>query len=194
MYGGLGKVGLDYMGKKTQDALFDGAEGDNAANKGADEYVVPAFSAQAKELVRAKMQQAAAAPGGDEELWEDADELGDDEDDEMLCDNIDKMHDELKKIDEHVEDIEVDINDLDKAAFAVPDTDEGFRSILKQRFGHDDFLEGQLDAIKILVSNKKNALVVLATGGGKSLIYQYATQFMPGLILVVTPLISLMTD
>ena len=140
------------------------------------------------------MQQAAAAPGGDEELWEDADELAEDEDDEMLCDNIDKMHDELKKIDEHVEDIEVDINDLDKAAFAVPDTDEVFRSILKQRFGHDDFLEGQLDAIKILVSNKKNALVVLATGGGKSLIYQYATQFMPGLILVVTPLISLMTD
>jgi superfamily II DNA helicase RecQ len=36
--------------------------------------------------------------------------------------------------------------------------------------------------------------VVLATGGGKSLIYQYVTQFMEGLILVVTPLIALMTD
>ena len=109
----------------------DGAEGENAAKKDADEYVVPAFSAQAKTLVRAKMQQAAAATGGDEELWEDADEQGEDEDDEMLCDNIDKMRDELKRIDEHVEDIEVDINDLDKAAFAVPDTDDGFKSILK---------------------------------------------------------------
>ena len=39
-----------------------------------------------------------------------------------------------------------------------------------------------------------NALVVLATGGGKSLVYQYSTQFMPGLVLVVTPLIALMTD
>lgn len=39
-----------------------------------------------------------------------------------------------------------------------------------------------------------NSLVVLATGGGKSLVYQYTTQFMPGLVLVVTPLISLMTD
>lgn len=52
------------------------------------------------------------------------------------------MHDELKKIDEQVEDIEVDINDLDKASYAVPDTDEGFLRILKERFGHDEFLEG----------------------------------------------------
>jgi len=36
--------------------------------------------------------------------------------------------------------------------------------------------------------------VVLATGGGKSLCYQYISQFLPGLVLVVTPLISLMTD
>jgi ATP-dependent DNA helicase RecQ len=39
-----------------------------------------------------------------------------------------------------------------------------------------------------------NTLVVLATGGGKSLIYQYMSMFVPGLILVITPLISLMTD
>jgi ATP-dependent DNA helicase RecQ len=37
-------------------------------------------------------------------------------------------------------------------------------------------------------------MVVLATGGGKSLIYQYVSLFTPGLVLVVTPLISLMTD
>lgn len=55
-------------------------------------------------------------------------------------------------------------------------------------------MEGQLEAIKVLVEKRCNALVVLATGGGKSLIYQYVTQFMPGLILVVTPLIALMTD
>ncbi len=34
----------------------------------------------------------------------------------------------------------------------------------------------------------------MATGGGKSLVYQYCSQFVPGLVLVVTPLISLMTD
>ena len=140
MYGGLGKVGLDYQGNKNQDVLFDSDDdedeaGNKAPNKGdGNEYVVPAFSAQAKQLIKAKMK-AAAATGGDADLvWEDdtpednEGEDGIDSDDEMLCDNIDKMHDELKRIDEHVlEDVEVDINDLDKAAYAVPETDEGYR-------------------------------------------------------------------
>jgi len=65
----------------------------------------------------------------------------------------------------------VDINDIDKAAYEVPDTDEGYLKILKERFGHETFLEGQLEAIKIMVAKRENALVVLATGGGKSLIY-----------------------
>jgi len=41
MYGGLGKVGLDYQGKKGQENLLDeNVDGDNAP----DEYQVPAFS------------------------------------------------------------------------------------------------------------------------------------------------------
>ena len=47
--------------------------------------------------------------------------------------------------------------------------------MLKERFGHDSFKEGQLEAIKIILEKKENALVVLATGGGKSLIYQFTT-------------------
>lgn len=66
--------------------------------------------------------------------------------------------------------------------------------MLQEKFGHTEFRDGQLKAVKILLEAKKNSLVVLATGGGKSLCYQFATQFLPGLILVVTPLISLMTD
>jgi len=60
----------------------------------------------------------------------------------MLFDGIDEMLDELKQIDQQVDDVEVDKNDLDKAAYAVPSTDDGFRKILKERFGHDEFLEG----------------------------------------------------
>ena len=67
--------------------------------------------------------------------------------------------------------VEVDINDLDKAAYALPTSDEGYRKILKERFGHEEFKDGQLEAIKIILEKKDNALVVLATGGGKSLIY-----------------------
>ena len=88
----------------------------------------------------------------------------------------------------------MDPNDLDKAAYAVPNSDAGYEKILKERFGHDEFMEGQLEAVKVLVEKRNNALVVLATGGGKSLIYQFVTQFLPGLVLVVTPLIALMTD
>ena len=96
------------------------------------------------------------------------------EDDEMLIEDFDAMAAELLKIDEEVDDPSVDINDIDKAAYAIPTTDEGFKNILKERFGHDEFLEGQLEAIKILLQKRSSALVVLATGGGKSLIYQFA--------------------
>lgn len=51
-----------------------------------------------------------------------------------------------------------------------------------------------MEAIKIILEEKRNALVVLATGGGKSLIYQFTTLFSSGLVLIVTPLIALMTD
>ena len=92
----------------------------------------------------------------------------------MLVEGFDAMAAELLKIDEEIDDPSVDINDIDKAAYAIPTTDEGFKKILKERFGHDVFLEGQLEAIKILLQKRSSALVVLATGGGKSLIYQFA--------------------
>ena len=76
----------------------------------------------------------------------------------------------------------------------LPKDDEEYTQILRDRFGHEEFKEGQLEAIKILLEEKQNALVVLATGGGKSLVYQYVSMFLPGLVLIVTPLISLMTD
>ena len=60
----------------------------------------------------------------------------------MLVEDFDAMAAELLKIDEEIEDPSVDINDIDKAAYAIPTTDEGFKKILKERFGHDEFLEG----------------------------------------------------
>ena len=109
------------------------------------------------------------------------------------------MHQELQKIDQEINSQESDEEqkdvDFDRPLYKhLPDTDEGYRKILEDRFGHTSFKEGQLEALKILLEKKQNALVVLATGGGKSLVYQYASMFQPGLILVITPLISLMTD
>ena len=109
------------------------------------------------------------------------------------------MHGELKKIDEELKEEESEpvpeVIDFDRALYSsLPKTDEEYRKILEERFGHPFFKEGQLEAIKILLVKKENCLVVLATGGGKSLVYQYVTMFLRGLVLLVTPLISLMTD
>jgi ATP-dependent DNA helicase RecQ len=64
---------------------------------------------------------------------------------------------------------------------------------LKQHFGFDDFLPGQADAVRHLLSGHSTA-TVFPTGGGKSLCYQLPSLLLPGLTLVVSPLIALMKD
>ena len=67
------------------------------------------------------------------------------------------------------------------------------RSILTERFGHIDFQKGQWQAIEAIL-NGRDALVVMPTGSGKSLIYQLPALMLPGLTVVVSPLIALMKD
>lgn len=65
--------------------------------------------------------------------------------------------------------------------------------LLKQWFGLDDFRPGQHLAIEHLLAGR-NVLVVMPTGSGKSLIYQYCALARPGTALVISPLIALMKD
>jgi ATP-dependent DNA helicase RecQ len=67
------------------------------------------------------------------------------------------------------------------------------KELLKIHFGYNDFRPGQEAAIDSLLAGK-NVLVVLPTGGGKSLIYQLPALVMEGVTLVVSPLIALMKD
>lgn len=67
------------------------------------------------------------------------------------------------------------------------------RTLLRERFGHEQFQEGQWDAIRTVLGGG-DALVVMPTGSGKSLIYQFAALALPGVTVVVTPLIALMKD
>ena len=67
------------------------------------------------------------------------------------------------------------------------------RRLLTQRFGHKDFQKGQWEPINAVL-DKRDALVVMPTGSGKSLIYQLPALMLPGLTVVVSPLIALMKD
>ena len=64
---------------------------------------------------------------------------------------------------------------------------------LQQIFGYRDFREGQREIIEQTLSGQ-DTLVIMPTGGGKSMCYQLPALILPGLTVVVSPLISLMKD
>ncbi len=75
------------------------------------------------------------------------------------------------------------------AALTVDDA----RGVLRTRFGYEAFRPGQDRAVASVLAGH-DTLVVLPTGGGKSLCFQVPGMMMPGLTVVLSPLISLMKD
>ena len=67
------------------------------------------------------------------------------------------------------------------------------QAILERQFGFREFLDGQEAVIRAVLEGT-DCLVVLPTGGGKSLCYQLPAQLVEGLTVVVSPLIALMKD
>jgi len=64
---------------------------------------------------------------------------------------------------------------------------------LRQHFGYPAFRPGQEEALRAALAGR-DALVVMPTGSGKSLIYQLAALILPGTALIVSPLVALMKD
>ncbi len=74
-----------------------------------------------------------------------------------------------------------------------PDVLSKMENCLHTQFGFQSFLPGQKEVVEHLLAGH-SAAAVFPTGGGKSLCYQLPAQLLPGLTLVVSPLIALMKD
>ncbi len=83
-------------------------------------------------------------------------------------------------------------NPVDNPAMPRPSMEQA-RAALRTSFGYDEFRPGQEAAIQSVLEGS-DTLVVLPTGGGKSVCFQIPALILPGLTVVVSPLISLMKD
>src|SRR5213082_1994376 len=70
---------------------------------------------------------------------------------------------------------------------------EDARAALREHFGYPAFRPGQEAAVESVLAGR-DTLVVLPTGGGKSLCFQVPAMMLPKLTVVISPLISLMKD
>ena len=70
---------------------------------------------------------------------------------------------------------------------------ENPHSILKKVFGYDGFRPGQEQIVSRLLAGQ-DVLAVMPTGAGKSICYQVPALLLPGITIVVSPLVSLMKD
>ena len=74
-----------------------------------------------------------------------------------------------------------------------PKSSVDIQSALKHLFGYQQFRAGQAEIIEQTLAGR-DSLVLMPTGGGKSLCYQLPAAVLPGVTIVVSPLISLMKD
>jgi RecQ family ATP-dependent DNA helicase len=71
---------------------------------------------------------------------------------------------------------------------------EQARHALRNTYGYDDFRPAQIEVLQPLLEEGRDVFAILATGLGKSVIYQIPAMLYEGTVLVISPLIALMRD
>ncbi|MBR1723946.1 MAG: DEAD/DEAH box helicase, partial [Ruminococcus sp.] len=66
-------------------------------------------------------------------------------------------------------------------------------ALLKRYFGHERFRRGQADITESIL-DRRDVVAIMPTGAGKSICYQLPALMLPGVTVVISPLISLMKD
>ncbi|KAI8774726.1 Werner syndrome ATP-dependent helicase isoform X1 [Biomphalaria glabrata] len=119
-------------------------------------------------------------------------------DDEFCDDDFDDK--ELEEINEAekvaLEDKELDTLQIEKDSDEMnyQPTDPCYLDVLKQYFGFSKFRPLQWKIINSILNEKRDNCVIMATGYGKSLTFQYPSVFTKRTSLIISPLISLMED
>ncbi|XP_076875860.1 bifunctional 3'-5' exonuclease/ATP-dependent helicase WRN isoform X2 [Brachyhypopomus gauderio] len=112
---------------------------------------------------------------------------------EKLDKSIDKQHDELPSV---TEDEDEDIEEDEEEVFdpSLPQPTPEMIKCLKMYFGHHNFKPVQWKVIQSVFDQRRDNLVVMATGYGKSLCFQFPPVFSDNISVVISPLIALMED
>lgn len=76
----------------------------------------------------------------------------------------------------------------------IPPPQQAHLDCLKNFFGHTNFRPNQWQIIQSVMEERRDNCIVMATGYGKSLCYQFPAVYLNGITVVVSPLISLMED
>ena len=75
----------------------------------------------------------------------------------------------------------------------IKEKKQALRELMKLHYGFKDFRRGQEEAIDAALKGE-SSIIVMPTGGGKSLCYQLPALVMEGVTIVISPLIALMKD